>query len=332
MPSEYARVGRRSDGSSPTCVQHLRDPAARRSAARPAVRRRSRRAEARLARPDRCGYAPGPSTRAPTCGSTVRRARRHRLAQHLGLARGRQHQARAASGRSSSCPSRSRRGSRRRRPRRPPGRSRRPRAARRSAWSARGSGSPRGLPSLTSRQQLGRRPAAGVCRRSTVPASRKAPLPRSRRGRDQQPTGSDRQPMRADRRSPARRRCRAGVAAAAGRPDRAAGARTAWSARSRTRRPRPASVAGSGRQTGQASRQVEGGEGVGRGGHVDRLVVDSRWMPCRRGRTGWSRAAGAVWSTLRQRGRQDRARGAARRTARRPAAGRWSDRPRRRRG
>ena len=70
-------------------------------------------------------------------GQHPARGARHRLAQQLDLARRRQHQPEHACARWSSCPNRSRRGSRRRRPRARRGRCRRPRAPSRNAWSAR---------------------------------------------------------------------------------------------------------------------------------------------------------------------------------------------------
>ncbi len=69
MPSEYFRTGRPSIPARPTCssASSIRRRRVRRPPARPAAS-----ISARLARPDRCPYADGPSTSAPTFGSTSR--------------------------------------------------------------------------------------------------------------------------------------------------------------------------------------------------------------------------------------------------------------------
>ena len=122
------RASRRGPGvrrrpPSPTRSSASSTRPARRGPARPERPMASK--SARLARPDRCGYAAGPSTIAPTSGSTSAARAGHRPPEHLDRAGGGQHQARAASAPWWSCPSRWRRGSRRRRPRARRGRRRR---------------------------------------------------------------------------------------------------------------------------------------------------------------------------------------------------------------
>ena len=116
------------DAAEPDPVERVVDPA---GPAWPGGRRGPMASNsARLARPDRWAYAAGPSTSAPTCGSTSPARARHRSPEHLDRARTWPAPARAASARWWSCPTRWRRGSRRRRPRGRRGRRRRRRAIR----------------------------------------------------------------------------------------------------------------------------------------------------------------------------------------------------------
>ena len=113
MPSEYARTGRPSTPASPTwsSASSMRRDRDRRSPPGPIASKMLR-----FARPDRCAYAAGPSTSAPTDGSTDRAA----PASACPSARPRRWwraPGRAASAPWWSCRSRWRRGSRRCRPR-----------------------------------------------------------------------------------------------------------------------------------------------------------------------------------------------------------------------
>ena len=112
--------------AEPDPLQRLVDPARRACAAGPTGPIASN--SARLARPDRWAYAAGPSTSAPTCGSTSPAARGIGRPSTSIVAARWPAPARAASARSSSCRTRWRRGSRRRRPRGRRGRARRRRA------------------------------------------------------------------------------------------------------------------------------------------------------------------------------------------------------------
>ena len=93
------------DAGQPDPLQRLVDPAG----AGPAAGRRGPAASSsrRLVRPDRCGQAAGPSTSAPTRGSTVGRAGGIGRPSSLDRARGRRAPARAASAPAWSCRSRS---------------------------------------------------------------------------------------------------------------------------------------------------------------------------------------------------------------------------------
>ena len=111
IPSEYALTGRLPTPTEADLLQRLVDP--RRPAAAPPVPGPLASSSRRLVRPLRCPYAAGPSTSAPTDGSTSRPSRGIGRPSSSIVARRSPAPARAASARSWSSRSRWRRGSRR---------------------------------------------------------------------------------------------------------------------------------------------------------------------------------------------------------------------------